>query len=73
MWTNNINTLVDQYNQKQYHAAADGGGEEDSTTIAGNYSHVKLIILTGSKNIQGGDDVGSACAVGEETLLPGAS
>ena len=50
-----------------------GGGQEGSTTIAGNYSHVKLIILTGSKNIQGGDDVGSAYAVGEETLLPGAS
>lgn len=28
---------------------------------AGNYTHVKLIILTGSKNIQRGEDVGSAC------------
>jgi hypothetical protein len=65
--------LVDQYNQKWCHAAADGRGQEDSTTIAGNCAHVKLIILTGSKNIQGGDDVGSVYVVGEETLFPEAS
>lgn len=28
---------------------------------AGNYTHVKLIILTGSKNIRRGEDVGSVC------------
>ena len=43
----NLPTLVDQYNQKWCHAAADGRGQEDSTTIAGNCAHVKLIILTG--------------------------
>ena len=62
--------MVDQYNQKRYRAADDGRGQEDSTTKAGNCAHVKLITLTGSKNIQGGDDAGSVYVVGEETLFP---
>lgn len=37
-----------------------GEAREDSAATAGNYAHVKLIILTGSKNIRRGEDVGSA-------------
>lgn len=51
--------MVDQYNQKLYHVAADGQGREDSAATAGNYAHVKLIILTGSKNIRRGEELGS--------------
>jgi hypothetical protein len=64
--------LVDRYNQKLYHITADGQGWEDSLAIAGSYAHVELIILTGSE-YTGGEDVGNACVVGEETLFPEAS